>query len=216
MTALQQGLVQLRIDLSEQVQSQLLQFSEMLQRWNQVYNLTALHNPLDILVKHLLDCVAVLPYLHGRRILDVGTGAGLPGLVLAIAQPEWEFVLLDSQAKKLRFVTQVVLSLQLKNVQVVHQRLEQLNPHPDFNTVICRAYSSLSDFYQQSYVLCKPKGRLLAMKGIYPQAELENLPAGLLFEVVQLHIPFLEAQRHLVIISPHSEEILLSRHGETI
>lgn len=206
MTLLQQGLVQLRIELSEPVQSQMLQYSEILQRWNQTYNLTALHDPLEIQIKHLLDCVAVLPYLQGQRILDVGTGAGLPGIVLAISKPEWEFVLLDSQAKKLRFVTQVITNLHLKNVKVVRQRLELYSPNEKFNSIISRAYSSLTNFYENSRVHCNPGGRLLAMKGTYPQAELDKLPVETSIEVVPLQIPFLDAQRHLIIIFPNTQQ----------
>lgn len=201
---LQQGIQALDLDLSDTTQAQLLDYLRLLEKWNHVYNLTAITEFSDMIPKHLLDCLAVVPYVCGRRILDVGTGAGLPGLVFAIAHPDWDCTLLDSNNKKIRFVQQVVTELNLTNVHLQHLRIEDFEPSCPFSTIISRAYTNLHNFLIQTEELCEPQGRILAMKGLYPEqeiAELVHLPVKL--ETVTLHVPQLSAQRHLIVMRPY-------------
>jgi len=171
--------------------------------WNGRLNLTSITEPGEMLRKHLLDSLAVLPHLHGMRIADVGTGAGFPGLPLAICAPERQFTLIDSIAKKCRFVEHAVGVLGLANVTVVNARAEAWKPLVAFDTVVARALSSVADFIGHAGHLCVSSGRMLAMKGRTPQAELEALPRG--WRVVNVHrleIPGLDAERHLVELAP--------------
>ena len=151
---------------------------------------------------HLLDSLTVLPHLHGSRILDVGSGAGLPGIPLAVFSPQREFVLLDANGKKARFMRQAVIDLGLRNVVVEHARTESYHPAEGFDTVISRAFASVADFVRGAGSHCRKGGRLLAMKGRYPDTELEALPVG--YRVVDVHaldIPGLTSQRHLIEIA---------------
>ena len=153
------------------------------------------------MTRHILDSLTILPYLHGERILDIGTGAGLPGIPLAIACPEREFVLLDSSSKKLRFVQQTLGILKLDNVTLEDSRVEEFQPEALFDTVICRAFSDLPDFYRYAARLCNEGGRMLAMKGVYPMTEVECLDdKSVIDDVVSLKVPGLDAERHLVIM----------------
>ena len=169
--------------------------------WNRVYNLTSVRKPADIVTRHILDSLTLIPYLHGERILDVGTGAGLPGIVLAIACPEYEFVLLDSSSKKLRFIQQTLGILKLENVTLENTRVEEYHPELLFDTIICRAFSDLPDFYRHTAHLCNKGGKMLAMKGVYPMTEIECIEdKELIDDVVALKVPGLDAERHLVIM----------------
>lgn len=199
---LQSGLEALDLSLSEAAQEQLLHYVQMLIKWNRVYNLTSVRKPDDIIIRHILDSLAVVPHLHARRVLDVGTGAGLPGIPLAFACPDTEFVLLDSNNKKIRFVRQALGELELPNVSAEQSRVEEYRPAAPFEVVISRAYSSLAELYQQASHLLAPGGRLLAMKGVYPLAEMDALKdSPLQADVVTLAVPGLDADRHLVILS---------------
>ena len=202
---LQAGLQALQLPLSADTQEQLLQFVQLLIKWNRVYNLTSVRKPDDIIVRHILDSLVVVPHLHGRRVLDVGTGAGLPGIPLSLACPEREFVLLDSNNKKVRFVRQAIADLDLDNVTAEQMRVEDYRPAQLFDVVISRAYSSLAETYAQVERLLAPDGRLLAMKGVYPLAEMDVLKeAGLPVEVIPLRVPGLDAERNLVILKAAS------------
>jgi 16S rRNA (guanine527-N7)-methyltransferase len=181
----------------------LMEYVTELMNWNRVYNLTSVRKPTDIITRHILDSVTVLPYLHGERVLDIGTGAGLPGIPLAIACPEREFVLLDSSSKKLRFVQQTLGILELDNVTLEHSRIEEYQPGALFDTIITRAFSDLPEFYRHAARLCDPRGRMLAMKGVYPMTEVECLDnKEIIDDVVALKVPGLDAERHLVIMHP--------------
>ena len=177
----------------------LLDYIALLGKWNRVYNLTAVRDPVEMVPLHLLDSLAVAPHLHGVRILDVGSGPGLPGIPLAAILPELRFTLLDSNGKKTRFMQQAAIELGLSNVDVVHARVENYHPPEGFDTVISRAFASIADFVSLAGPLCRQGGRLLAMKGRYPEDELAGLPAG--FKVAAVHalrVPGLDSERHLV------------------
>lgn len=191
-----QGLSVLAIDLAEAQIEQLLRFIELIEKWNKAYNLTAVREPLAMVSLHLLDSLAILPYLTGMRIADIGTGAGLPGIPLAICKPDRHFTLVDSNSKKTRFVQQAVLELQLKNVEVVHSRVELLKPKKLFSTVISRAFANMSDIVQLTAHLLADEGCLLAMKGQIPGQELEAL--SLEYDVIQLGVPGIDAERCLI------------------
>jgi 16S rRNA (guanine527-N7)-methyltransferase len=172
-------------------------------KWNKAYNLTAVRDPEKMLTHHLLDSLAVLPHLRGPRVLDVGTGAGLPGIPLALARPDLKFTLLDSNQKKTTFLRQAVIELKPGNVEVVCERVESWNAGTLFNTVVTRAFSGLSDFIALAGRLCAKDGVVIAMKGVYPHDELAQLPQTFrLCSVVPLHIPGLGAERHAALLQP--------------
>ncbi len=201
--ALAQGLTQLGQDLPFTVQAKLLQFVALLAKWNRAYNLTAVREPAAMLPRHLLDSLAVLPHLQGLRVLDVGSGAGLPGIPLALARPDLQFTLLDSNGKKTRFMTQAVTELGLPNVSVVQSRVEDYQAPVHFDSVITRAFATVADVVAATGRLCAPQGQLLLMKGAYPITELEDQPPGFtLREAIRLQIPGLDAERHLLVIRP--------------
>ena len=183
----------------------LLAFVRLLAKWNAAYNLTAVRAPEDMVTRHLLDSLAVLPYLRGSRVLDIGTGPGLPGIPLAVARPDFAFTLLDANAKKTRFVTQAVGELGLKNVEVVQTRMENYRPVEKFDTLVVRAFSSIADMLENARHLCAPHGLFLAMKGVYPEEELAAIPADYVVrEVAALRVPGLDAARHLAVITRRS------------
>ena len=201
---LQRGVAQLGIALGADGQGKLLDYLALLRKWNKVYNLTAIRDPQQMVSNHLLDSLAVMPYLWEGRWLDVGCGAGLPGLVLAVAQPGWQFTLLDSNSKKTSFVQQAIIELGLGNVSVHCARVEEWQPAERFDGIISRAFSDLGDFLRRTRHLLAPHGRWAAMKGA-PQQELAGLPDGCRVErVIPLQVPGLHAARSLIIVSSNS------------
>jgi 16S rRNA (guanine527-N7)-methyltransferase len=203
---LQQGLNSINLSLSEAQRSKLLDYIELMRKWNQSFNLTAITNPASMISHHLLDSLIIAPYLKGQQHIDVGSGAGLPGIPLAIALPEQQFTLLDSNGKKTRFLLQAKLHLQLNNIQVVQKRVEDYQPNILFDNVLSRAFASISDMLNWSEHLCKPNGHFLALKGQFPDKELASLPTG--FKVDSAHsllVPGIEGQRHLLIIQKTSD-----------
>lgn len=185
--------------LSAKVQVQLLDYLFLLDKWNQAYNLTSVRDMSAMIPLHILDSLSIVNYVQGDRIIDVGTGAGLPGIPLAIFYPERKVVLLDSNGKKTRFLTHVLAQLNLTNVTVVQARVESYQSKNCFDTVISRAFSQLNDFVVQTQHLCCEDGIFLAMKGQYPQEELKTLKGDYeLAAVHSLNIIGLSAQRHLV------------------
>ncbi|GAA4503499.1 16S rRNA (guanine(527)-N(7))-methyltransferase RsmG [Pseudaeromonas paramecii] len=194
-------LAQTSLVVTDPQKQQLLALVGLLHKWNKAYNLTSVREPGDMLVKHILDSLVVSPWLQGRRFIDVGTGPGLPGLPLAILNPDKEFVLLDSLGKRIRFIRQVIHELGLTNVTPVQSRVEEYQPEQGFDGVLSRAFASLLDMLDWCQHLPSAEGRFLALKGVCPDEELTSLPAGLSVEAVQpLHVPELGAERHLIII----------------
>lgn len=199
---LQQGLQSLNLQLSNEQQLALIAFIKLLKKWNRVYNLTAVHDLHQMLERHILDSLSIAPYLKGVRVVDIGAGAGLPGIPLAIAYPDFQFVLIDSNRKKTRFMQQAKTELKLDNVEVVCSRAEDFNSNELFDSVISRALSSLSQMLSWASHLCAADGIMLAMKGAYPESELSELAKS--FEIKAVHkINYLglDADRFLVEIS---------------
>jgi 16S rRNA (guanine527-N7)-methyltransferase len=196
---LRRGIAQLGIGLDEEKQRKLLDYLALLHKWNKVYNLTAIRDPQQMVSHHLLDSLAVLPHLWPGRWLDVGCGAGLPGVVLAIARPDWQFSLLDSNSKKTSFVQQAVIELGLKNVSVHCERVEGWQPEEKFDGIISRAFTELGDFLRITRHLMAKGGRWAAMKGL-AERELAGVPDGCRVErIIPLQVPGLNAARSLVI-----------------
>jgi 16S rRNA (guanine527-N7)-methyltransferase len=196
---LQNAAKQFGIELSDEDVARMTRLLDELDDWNQRMNLTAIRERPQQITKHLLDSLSVQPFLHGERILDVGTGAGFPGLPLAIANPQRNFTLLDSTGKKLKFIEHVVQILGISNVTTIHTRAESYEPDERFNIVISRAVGPVDRFVKWCGDLCVGGGRLLAMKGRYPTDELKSLPNG--WKVATVHrlaVPGLDEERHLV------------------
>ena len=193
------GAAQLGIPLSETQAAQLLRLLDELDDWNQRMNLTAIRERSQQITKHLLDSLAVHSHLHGTTVADIGTGAGFPGLPLALVLPQLQFTLVDSTGKKLKFVDHAAQTLGLHNVQTAHTRAETYRPKERFDNVVSRAVGPIETFVKWSGHLCVGGGRLLAMKGRYPTDELEHIPSGWkLAAVHRLNVPGLDEQRHLV------------------
>ena len=195
------GARQLGIELTEVQHSRLLAYLALLIKWNKAYNLTAVRNPDEMVSRHLLDSLSVVPFVDGGRWLDVGSGGGMPGIPLAIMFPEMNVSLLDSNGKKTRFQTQVKLELQLGNLEVIHSRAEAYQPQQPFTGIISRAFSSLEDFTGWTRHMGDTNTRWLAMKGLHPADELVALPADFQVDSAQaLTVPGCQGQRHLLIL----------------
>jgi 16S rRNA (guanine527-N7)-methyltransferase len=190
---------ELGVTLTEADAARLIELIDELGRWNELYNLTGITTQPQMITHHLLDSLAVNAELAGQRVADVGTGAGFPGLPLALANPQRHFTLIDSTAKKLRFVAHAVELLRLKNVSVLHARVEKMHPPEPFDTVVARAFAPLPRLLETIAPLCGPGTRVLAMKGKWPQAELAALPCA--WRVVaarELTVPGLDAARCVI------------------
>lgn len=178
---------------------QLVQYVQLLDKWNSAYNLTSVRDPNEMLVKHIMDSLVVAPHLHGQRIIDVGTGPGLPGVPLSICCPDKEFTLLDSLGKRIRFLNQVKLQLGLKNIQPVQSRVEE--HHEKYDSVISRAFASLADMLHWCQHLPVANGQFLAMKGAQAQEEIAALPDFVkVVGNVELTVPELVGQRYLLVL----------------
>lgn len=197
---LAEGLEKMGLEPGDAVQVRLLAYLDLLAKWNRSYNLTAVRKPEQMLVRHLFDSLVIHSFLRGPRILDVGSGAGLPGIPLALVCPGQDFTLIDSNSKKTRFIIQAVAELGLDNVTVVQSRIEAYKA-VGFDTIVSRAFSTLADFVQAVQPLLAAGGILLAMKGVYPGTELAELPAPFRrVQNIKLQVPDLEAERNLLII----------------
>jgi 16S rRNA (guanine527-N7)-methyltransferase len=198
---LQQGVEQLKVPCDASVLENMLLYIDYLHRWNQTYNLTAIRDKKEMVIKHILDSLALYPFIQGNHCLDVGTGPGLPGLILALALPHIEFTLLDSQIKKTQFINRVLRELPVANVRVCHERVENHRPEVLYDVIVSRAFSSLDDMIKGTTHLRAPEGHYLAMKGVYPQEEIAAIESyHFSIEVEALQVPFLTAERHVVII----------------
>ncbi|MGT3762979.1 16S rRNA (guanine(527)-N(7))-methyltransferase RsmG [Vibrio cholerae] len=191
------------LTVTEQQREQLVGYVQMLDKWNKAYNLTSVRDPMEMLVKHILDSLVVSPHLVGERFIDVGTGPGLPGIPLAIMHPDKEFVLLDSLGKRIRFLKQVIHELKINNVLPVQSRVEEFDPESGFDGVLSRAFASMTDMVNWCQHLPKPNaGVFLALKGVRPDDEITLLPEWCsVTDIKALQVPELEGERHLVILS---------------
>lgn len=203
--SLDQGLRALGLEISAAQRDGLLAYLDLLQRWNRAYNLTAVRNPLEMVTRHLLDSLSIAPHISGQRFLDVGTGAGLPGIPLAILFPQRRFELLDSNGKKTRFLIDARQRLGLNNVVVHSTRVEALSDEVGFDGILSRAFASLADMVAGCQHLLAEGGKMYAMKGQYPEQELSHLPKRFIVEGCHsLHVPGIDEARHLLVLS-HSD-----------
>jgi len=202
---LERGLAALGLKLRAGQVAKLERYLDLLEKWNRVYNLTAIRSRERMVTHHLLDSAAILPHVKGPRLLDVGSGAGLPGIPLAIASAELQVTLLDSNHKKTAFLRQAVAELALANATVEVERVESWRTSARFETIVSRAFSELGEFVAASGRLLAPGGIMAAMKGVHPGEEIERMPGGFqVVNVVKLAVPELDAERHLVIVAPHA------------
>jgi len=196
---LEAGLLELNLPANEAQIELLLAFVLLIEKWNKAYNLTAIRSREEMLRLHILDSLALLPFVAGNKIADIGTGAGLPGIPLAIFMPNQQFTLVDSNSKKTRFVQQAILELKLENVEVVHSRVENLARPAEFDAVLSRAFASLDDIMKLTEYLLQENGVLIAMKGQKPQEELDDLKCPYLVDMIA--VPGVEAERCVVRIN---------------
>ncbi len=193
------GIAQMGLDVSRETQEKLLAYMALLQKWNKVYNLTAVREPSEMVTLHLLDSLSVLPFIKARNLLDVGSGAGLPGIVLAIVKPDLQVTTIDTVQKKAIFMRQVKGELGLENLDVVHARVESYQAKQKFEVIISRAFSELALFLKLTKHLLTENGAWLAMKGQVPYAELEILDVKSK-KIIPLNVAGLQAERHLVVL----------------
>ena len=202
MASLEAGMQSMAIDYSAEQRDQLLAYLQLLITWNRAYNLTAIRDPAEMVKLHLLDSLTVLPHIQGQRLIDVGTGAGLPGIPLAIMCPDRHFTLLDSNGKRTRFLFQARCELGLANVSEIQSRVEQHRPDRGYDAVLSRAFTSVADMVNKCAHLLTTDGLFLAMKGKFPQSELSEVGKAYKVDVSHtLQVPGVEGERHLIVIS---------------
>ena len=198
---LERGLTALGLALDRDIQQRLLDYIALIEKWNRVYNLTAIREPERMVSHHLLDSLAVAPHVRAKRLLDVGSGAGLPGIPLALASPDTHVTLLDSNHKKAAFLNQAVIELELKNAEVCSERVESWQAQNSFDVIISRAFSDMGEFVHSTRQLLAPGGTFVAMKGLHPYEEIDKLPPECkVLQVLPLAIPGVDGARHLVLI----------------
>jgi 16S rRNA (guanine527-N7)-methyltransferase len=196
------GIAELGLVLSDQQIELLITYLNLLQKWNKAYNLTAIRDPDVMVSKHLLDSLSVAPYITANSYLDVGTGAGLPGIPLAIMYPEKQFSLLDSNGKKTRFLIEARQHLKLSNVSIHSERVEQFEAEAPYDGILSRAFASLHDMVLGCENHLAPDGRLYAMKGVFPDSELSQLPKHFIVEhSYSLSVPNVDEERHLLVLA---------------
>lgn len=192
-------LTKIDINFSEEQVKQLNTYVNLLDKWNKAYNLTAVRNINEMVERHIVDSLSIVNYITGERFIDVGTGPGLPGIPLAIMYPNKQFFLLDSNGKKTRFLHQAKMELLLENVQVINQRVEEYQPEQLFDGILSRAFSTLIDMLKTTEHLCQEEGHFFAMKGVYPETELQQIKKP--YKVQKIDWLDNQVERHLVIIS---------------
>ena len=198
---LEAGMQNMGVDYTSLQRDQLLAYLKLLISWNKAYNLTAIRDPAQMIALHLLDSLTVLPHVTGEHLIDVGTGAGLPGIPLAIMYPDKQFTLLDSNGKKTRFLFQVRCHLGLTNVTEIQSRVEQHQPRECYDAVLSRAFTSIADMVDKCHHLLAAQGVFLAMKGKFPQSELSEVAKDYKVETSHtLQVPGVEGERHLIVI----------------
>ena len=198
---LEQQCHQIDLQLSDAQYEQLLKYHALLIKWNKAFNLTAVRSPEEMISRHLIDSLSVLPYIDVKNLIDVGSGPGLPGIPLAICRPDLPVTLLDSNIKKSRVQFQAKAELRLDNVAVIHERVEKYHPETPFDGVISRAFASLQDMLHWTSHLCSDTGVFLAMKGMYPEQEIELLPESInLRQSIRLTVPGTDGERHLLML----------------
>ncbi|HXP02205.1 MAG TPA: 16S rRNA (guanine(527)-N(7))-methyltransferase RsmG [Luteibacter sp.] len=198
-TQLERGIAALGVALPDGAVERLLDYRELLERWNSAYNLTAIRNADEMISRHLVDSLAILPYVHGRSLADLGTGPGLPGIPLAIAEPAREVLMVDSNGKKVRFLREAIRTLKLTNGRALQSRVEDVEG--TFECITARAFASLADMLGWGGHLLAPGGVWLAMKGKHPADELDGVPDGFRVEAIHaLQVPGVEGDRHLVVV----------------
>jgi 16S rRNA (guanine527-N7)-methyltransferase len=196
---LQRGISSLSLDCNEEMLSSLLGYIELLKKWNSAYNLLGGNELASLVSRHILDSLSVAPHLEGNLIVDIGAGAGLPGIPLAILNPEKQFVLIDSNGKKTRFMFQAKIQLGLDNIAIENCRIEHYQSTQQIDMVMCRAFSTLADALTMLQPIFSDECKLLAMKGHYPEDEIARLPDGFeLSKSIKLDVPGSESQRHLI------------------
>jgi 16S rRNA (guanine527-N7)-methyltransferase len=198
---LEDGIAELGLELGRGARAQLLQHLALLEKWNRVHNLTSIRDTAKTVSVHLLDSLAVVPYMDGKQLLDAGSGAGFPGIPIAVVRPEMQVELLDSSHKKCAFLRQAIVELGLKNVRVACERVESWRPGRQFDCIVSRALAEIAEVIALTAHLLAPGGVIAAMKGVYPFEEIERIPPD--FRVRQVHVlavPGLDAERHLVLI----------------
>lgn len=196
---LQHGLTTLGLTASTEQIDQLLAYVELLDKWNRVYNLTAVRESERMLSYHVLDSLAALPHIMAQRVLDVGSGGGMPGILFAILRPDWQLTLLDANHKKTTFLKQAVIELGLSQVEVICDRVEAYQPAQKFDVITSRAFAELNEFIRLTRHLLTTDGYWAALKGVYPYEEIAQLPADIRVQAVEaLQVPNLAAERHLV------------------
>lgn len=193
------GIEQLRLSIPTLIQEKMLEFLHFLEKWNRHYNLTAITDFNEMVTHHLLDSLSITSFLQGTKIVDAGTGAGFPGVPLALAFPDKQFVLLDSNGKKIRFLIQAKAQLNITNITPIQSRLENFSAPDCFDAIIFRAVGSIPELLEQAEHLCCDKGQMLFMKGHQPQQELAAIPPAWKYVIHTLQVPYLEEERSLVI-----------------
>lgn len=209
---LEKGIKDAKLDISEQTQEKLLDYLALMQKWNKVHNLTAVRDVDEMVTLHLLDSLVVLPFIDAKSLLDVGSGAGLPGIPLAICLPDLKVTVIDSNNKKVSFMRQAKAELGIANLEVLGGRVEDIPAIRSFEIIISRAFSDLSLFISLTHHLLDVQGKWLAMKGVYPEAELAELAekkSVTALKVEVLNVPGLDAQRHLALLPYHFNSNLL-------
>ncbi|MDN3647343.1 16S rRNA (guanine(527)-N(7))-methyltransferase RsmG [Reinekea marina] len=196
---LERGIAQLELALNDEQIERLLAYHAMLVKWNKAYNLTSVRDPAQMIARHLIDSLSIVPFIKSTNLLDVGTGPGLPGMIIALINPALPVYMLDSNGKKTRFLNQVKMELKVDNAEVIHHRLESWQPGQDFNQITSRAFATLSDMVGFSRHLLSSDGRFIAMKGQYPEDEIAQLPEDIdVLAVSPIKVPGNEGERHMV------------------